>query len=87
MQVTEAIALKHYLQVTEDHFAKALQNALQHPAVLPRPRPQAGLPAHDVNGGPKVRRGAAQKCGTRVQEYPAFRRESRVSFNLWFDAA
>ena len=40
-----------------------------------------------VNGGPKVRRGAAQKCGTRVQEYPAFRRESRVSFNLWFDAA
>jgi len=40
-----------------------------------------------VNGGPKVRRGAAQKCGTRVQEYPALQRESRVSFNLWSDAA
>jgi len=40
-----------------------------------------------VNGGPKVRRGAAQKCATRVQEYPALRRGSRVSFNLWSDAA
>ena len=37
---------KHYLQVTEDHFAKALQNALQHPAVLPRTGSQAELPAH-----------------------------------------
>ncbi|MFP6701515.1 MAG: hypothetical protein VB861_07195 [Planctomycetaceae bacterium] len=29
---TEAVASRHFLQVTEDHFAKALQ----HPAVLPR---------------------------------------------------
>ena len=33
--------------MTEDHFAKALQNALQHPAVLPRTGPQPGLPAHE----------------------------------------
>ena len=29
---SQAIALKHYLQVTDDHFQKALQNALQQPA-------------------------------------------------------
>ena len=34
------------MQVTEDYFAKALQNALQHPAVLPRTGPQATLSAH-----------------------------------------
>ena len=44
---TEAIASKHYLQVTEDHFAKAVQNPVQHPAVLPRTGSQAGLPAHE----------------------------------------
>ena len=53
----------------------------------PEIKSSAGIEGGGVNGGPKVRRGAAQKCGTRVQEYPAFRRESRVSFNLWFDAA
>ena len=42
-----ARALSRIVQsiVTEDHFAKALQNALQHPAVLPRTGPQADLPA------------------------------------------
>ena len=44
---TEAVAAKHYLQVTEDHFTKALQNALQHPAVLPRTGSQADLSAHE----------------------------------------
>ena len=39
---TEAVAAKHYLQVTEDHFAKALQ----HPAVLPRTGSQPELAAH-----------------------------------------
>ena len=29
MQVIEAIASKHYLQVTEDHFAKAVQYPVQ----------------------------------------------------------
>ena len=38
---------KQSAEVTEDHFAKALQNALQHPAVLPRRGPQATLPAHE----------------------------------------
>ena len=44
---TEAIASKHYLQVTEDHFAKAVQNPVQHPAVLPRTGSQATLAAHE----------------------------------------
>ena len=35
-----AVAQKHYLQVTDDHFEKALRNALQQPAVLPRKAPQ-----------------------------------------------
>ena len=38
---TEAIASKHYLQVTEDHFEKAARNPVQQPAVLPRTGPQA----------------------------------------------
>ena len=33
---SQPIAAKHYLQVTDDHFSKALQKALQQPAVLPR---------------------------------------------------
>ena len=44
---TEAIASKHYLQVTEDHFAKAVQNPAQQPAVLPRTGSQATLLAHE----------------------------------------
>ena len=44
---SQPIAAKHYLQVTEDHFTKALQNALQHPAVLPRTGPQPELAAHE----------------------------------------
>ena len=38
---------KQSAEVTEDHFAKALQNALQQPAVLPRTGSQATLPAHE----------------------------------------
>ena len=44
---SQPIAAKHYLQVTDDHFTKALQNALQQPAVLPRTGSQAGLAAHE----------------------------------------
>ena len=40
---TEAIASKHYLQVTDDHFSKAVRNPVQQPAVLPRTGPQVGL--------------------------------------------
>jgi integrase len=32
---SERIAREHYLQITDDHFAKALQNPMQQPAVLP----------------------------------------------------
>ena len=52
---TEAIASKHYLQVTEDHFARAVgqgaakggQKEGPQPAVLPRKGSQATLPAHE----------------------------------------
>ena len=40
---TEAVASRHFLQVTEDHFAKALQ----HPAVLLRRGSQPELLAHE----------------------------------------
>jgi len=50
---------KQSAEVTEDHFAKALQNALQHPAVLPRTGPQADLPAHEK---PPVLQGVAAGC-------------------------
>jgi len=51
---TEAIASKHYLQVTEDHFARAVgqgaakggQKEGQQPAVLPRRGAQLELAAH-----------------------------------------
>ena len=41
------LAAKHYLQLTDDHFAKAVRNPVQQPAVLPRTGPQATLPAHE----------------------------------------
>ena len=40
---SQPIAAKHYLQVTDDHFSKSLQKALQQPAVLPRTGSQATL--------------------------------------------
>ena len=43
----EAITSKHYLQVIEDHSAKAVQNPVQQAAVLPRTGSQADLPAHE----------------------------------------
>ena len=51
---TETVASKHYLQVTEDHFARTVEQGApkegqregQQPAVLPRTGPQATLPAH-----------------------------------------
>jgi hypothetical protein len=33
---SQPIAAKHYLQVTDDHFSKAVRNPVQQPAVLPR---------------------------------------------------
>ena len=46
---TEAIAAKRYLQMTAGHLAKAVQNPVQQPAVLPRAGPQVTLPAHQKN--------------------------------------
>ena len=40
---SQPIAAKRYLQVTADHFTKAMQKALQQPAVLPRTGSQSEL--------------------------------------------
>ena len=40
---SQPIAAKRYLQVTADHFTKAMQKALQQPAVLPRTGSQSDL--------------------------------------------
>ena len=39
--LSQPIAAKHYLQVTDDHFSKAVRNPVQQPAVLPRTGSQA----------------------------------------------
>ena len=57
---TEAIAAKHYLQVTQDHFTKVVQVPMQQPTVLPRTGPQATLPAQKKT---PVLQGFAAGCG------------------------
>ena len=54
-----AVAQKHYLQVTDDHFEKALRNALQQPAVLPRTGSQTDFPQMKQ---PPVMQGVAGGC-------------------------
>ena len=56
---SQPIAAKHYLQVSDDHFTKALQNALQQPAVLPRTGSQAELAAQEKT---PVLQGSASGC-------------------------
>ena len=56
---TEAIASKHYLQVTEDHFAKAVRNPVQQAAVSPRTGSQAGSTAQEKT---PVLQGSATGC-------------------------
>ena len=58
-----AVAQKHYLQVTDDHFEKALRNALQQPAVWPRTGSQTDFPQMKQ---PPVVQGVAGGC-TGVQ--------------------
>ena len=56
---TEAIASKHYLQLTEDHFAKAVRNPVQQAAVLPRTGPQPVATAQEKT---PVLQGFASEC-------------------------
>jgi integrase len=44
---SEAVAKKHYLQVTDEHFEKAVQNPVQQPAVLPCNGSQADSTRHE----------------------------------------
>lgn len=56
---SEPVARKHYLQVTEEHFAKAVQNAVQHPAVKPRKESQSDF---DRNAKRVAMQGVADEC-------------------------
>ena len=56
---SQPVALKHYLQVTDEHFAKAVQNPVQQPAVLSRTGPHSDSAAHKNN---PVLQGRATKC-------------------------
>ena len=60
---SESVAREHYLRVTEDHFHAAingaLQNALQHPAVLHGTQSQLESTAH---GNTPVLQGCATEC-------------------------
>ena len=46
---SQPIAAKHYLQVTDEHFEKAVRLGVQQPAVLPRTGTQAGLVPQQVS--------------------------------------
>jgi len=56
---TRAIAAKHYLQVTDGHFEKAVQKAVQQTAVPPRTESQPKPGAHEK---PLVLQGVATEC-------------------------
>ena len=63
-----SVAQKHYLQVNDDDFEKALQNALQQAAVLPRTGSQPELAAQEKT---PVLQGSASECDVvRVAEVP-----------------
>ena len=44
---SESVARKHYLQVTDDHFEKALHNPMQQPHVTARNDLQAEMTSHE----------------------------------------
>ena len=56
---SQLIAAKHYLQVTDDHFSKAVRNPVQQPAVLPRTGSQPELAAQEKT---PVLQGSAAEC-------------------------
>jgi hypothetical protein len=79
------VAAKHYLQVTDDHFSKALQKPLQQPAVLPRTGSQSDLALSaqtpvlhgDAADCKKVPERQAPRAGVVIAEW---RRETAVGF-------
>ena len=54
-----ALAAKHYLQVTDERFSRAVHLGVQQPAVLPRPGSQADLTAQEKT---PVLQGFASEC-------------------------
>ena len=78
------MAAKHYHQVTDDHFSKALQKALQQPAVLPRTGSQAGLAEDektpvlqgDASGCDHLRDGQVPPAGIEPATYGLGNRRS-----------
>ena len=73
---SQPIAAKHYLQVTDDHFSKAVRNPVQQPAVLPRTGSQADLTAQektpvlqgDASGCDHLRDGQVPPAGIEQSE-------------------
>ena len=68
---SQPVAAKHYLQLTDDHFSKAVRNPVQQPAVLPRTGPQSDLALstqapvlqRDAANCQKVPKGQTQQYG------------------------
>ena len=48
---TQPVAMKHYLQTTDEHFEKALQNPVQQTAASPRITQKQDTAAHDKTPG------------------------------------
>ncbi len=58
---SQLVAAKHYLQVTDEHFEKALQKAVQQPAEMPR---KASQPIRPISAKTRVFQGIASVCGS-----------------------
>ena len=56
---SQPVAVKHYLQVTDEHFEKAVQNPVQQPAVVPRTVSQSD---YDAKKETAVLQGCASEC-------------------------
>jgi len=56
---SQPVAAKHYLQVTDDHFSKAVQNPVQQAHASPRNDSQAASPGHEKT---PVLQGCASEC-------------------------
>ena len=56
---SQPVAAKHYLQLTDDHFAKAVRNPVQQPAVLPRTGSQSVATAQEKT---PVLQGSTSEC-------------------------